>query len=181
MTRLTTLTTQARLQHTINSVIQANPGLVSDIAELLDSAGQCIGTDALNDDLRSQFDFENVLTKTDVPPTHPLYTLMGPIALKHVTAQGFLVGQDYGIPFYIIVYIDDTNELRGYVPQSGNAINPYTGQLFGEGDPQDDVIAQHLGHADYASMDYSLPHIQDQFYDKTMLIHDITTTIQLKP
>lgn len=180
MVRLTKPTTPVQLQQTIDNVILANPGVVSDTAELLLAADSCLGADVLDTDLSASFAFENVLTKADVPATHPLHTLLGGIRLKQVTAQGFLVGQDYGTPFYLILYISDRNDLRAYVPISGNAINPFTGQLFGEGHPEDDMIAQKLGHADYASMDYTIPNIQDQFYDKTMLIHDILTNINLK-
>lgn len=180
MVRLTKPTTPVQLQQTIDNIILANPGIVGNIADLLVSADSCLGADVLDADLGASFQFENVLTKADVSATHPLYTLLGGVRLKQVTAQGFLVGQDCGTPFYLILYISDRNDLRAYVPTPGNAINPFTGQLFGGGYPEDDMLAQKLGHTDYASMDYKQPHIQDQFYDKTMMLHDIISNIRLE-
>lgn len=180
MVRLTKPTTPVQLEQTINNVILANPGVVNNLSDLLVFADSCLGADVLDTDLSAGFQFENVMTKKDTQPSHPLYSLLGTMRLKQVTIHGVLVGQDYGTPFYLILYIGDRNDLRAYIPEKGNAINPFTGHLFGEGYPEDDLIAQKLGHQDYASMDYGDPAIQDQFYDKSLLIHDIITNIKLK-
>lgn len=181
MVRLTKPTTPVQLEQAINNVILANPGIVQNVSDLLLNTDQCLGADVMNVDLPSHFPFEIVLTKADTPPTHPLYTLMGPIRLRHITAQGFIAGTRGHIPFYVMIYTSDQNDLRAYVPTSGNAIHPYTGELFGQNPAADDAIARRLGYPNYRAMDYSQPNVQDQFYDKTLLIQNILTTIQPKP
>lgn len=180
MVRLTKSTTPVQLEQAINNIVLANPGIVQNTTELLLASDNCLGADILDADLSTTFAFEHVLTKADTPVTHPLYTMMGRIRVKQVTGEGFLVGNSNGTPFYLLLYMSEQNDLRAYIPTQGNAINPYTNELFGENQPQDDAIAQRLGHKSYADMDYSLPGIQDQFYDKTMLLHDILSNIHLK-
>lgn len=181
MPRYTQPTTPNQLDQLIQQIIQKNQDLVDCAEHLIIGSEECIGGAPMTKDLRSKFDFENVLTKDHVDANHALYTMMGAFTLQHLTLQGFLIGQDYGTPFYVVLYRGEKGELRAYIPKKGNAINPFSGFPFGEDQVQDDHMARKLGYADYASMDFNLPSVQYQFYDKTLLIHDIMTRIQLKP
>lgn len=180
MPRYTKAITPKELNNAINRVIQKNQTYADDVEGLLIGLAECVGTNLLEKDL-SKFYFENALLKENVKSTHPVYDLLGVISIEQVTCFGALVGTDYGTPFYVILYIDDKDRLRGYIPKDGNSINPFTNEPFGEGDDLDDKIAQMLGYVGYGDMDYSQSSVQAHFYDIDRIKADIAGRIQLRP
>jgi len=180
MVRYTTPTTPQELSTTINTIIHRNRYAVQDVEGLLIVVDTCKGVNMLAADL-SAFNYENATTETTIDQNHPLYPYIGLTQFGHVTVYGTLLSTDYGTPYYAVLYRDDKQRLRGYIPRQGNAINPITNELFGDGGIHDDRIAQFLGYADYRSMPHGTPATDAQFYDINRLTNDIVTHIQLKP
>lgn len=149
-----------------------------DLLDIFLEPDEHIGTEHVHVDLLP-YDYENIMDDPSNNGVSFMDDMLGFKTFKHVTCYGVLIGQDYGEPFYAIIYRDEAHNVRAYVPTRGNAINPQNGKPFGEDTAADDLIAQHLGYPDYAS----LPHLTDpaiaaMFFDKQALIDDITSTIQ---
>ena len=168
------------LTDTIDSIIQNNQDVVGNVEDLVICLEECIGTRLAENDF-SKFSYENILTKANSDPTHPVYDILGVNTIGQTMCLGLLIGQDYGMPFYAVLYLDNKGRLRGYIPTTGNAINPITKLPFGEDMDNDDKIAQFLGYTSYGDMDQLLPSVQAQFYDIDKLKTDITSRIQLHP
>lgn len=182
MPRYTKSTTPSQLNQEINTLIQKNQDIAGDIIDLLLSLEECYGCTHVEKDLMTNFQYENILEKDDIDQTHVLYDIMGmQTTNKGITFIGLLAGTDYGLPFYMIVYTDDKNKLRGYIPKKGNAINPLTKQPFGDGDHDDDTIAKKIGFASYQDMVVNETRAEKHLYNKQTIIQDITKRLQLRP
>ncbi|MBC9702588.1 MAG: hypothetical protein H9W83_08680 [Leuconostoc sp.] len=165
--------------------IQKNEEIADSIESALVSLEECIGTSKLMKDL-SKFDFyyENVLLEEHTKKTaedvrsyfYDDFSLMGFQTVEDRTFYGVLAGSDYGLPLYFILYQDDKNTLRGYIPSKGNVLNPHSKMPFGEDEDMDEKFAKEHGFSTVWEMDEK----GFAFLNKEQLIEDICKRLYVK-
>lgn len=167
--------------HTVNQIIDKtmhDNGYTS-IEHMLQNsismpAGDALHADIVTKHLRA---ITNTRTKP-VDPDHPMAQYLGNVTIGHVSAYGLLVGYNPFAPlYYAILYIDNRQRCRFYIPTEGNAFNPITSQPFGMDPLSDDIVANHIGFTDYADIDMRNMNDMALFYNTDMIVNDITTTI----
>jgi hypothetical protein len=175
--------TIAEFKQFLHDFIKKNDEVASDIVDVLVSLDECIGTSKLLKDLsKNNFYYENVLLEEDTKKTddrdyfYDDFPLMGYHTIDNRTFLGILAGSDYGLPLYFILYQDDKNTLRGYIPSKGNALNPLNKFPFGEDQEQDEEFSKKHGFSSVWDMEKAC----FAFLDKELLIQDICNRLQVK-
>lgn len=175
------------LKTSLDNFVKKNEEVVDDIAGALLSLEECIGGSKLLKDL-SKYDFsynyENVLLAEDTKKTpedtrsyfYDDFPLMGYQTIEDRTFFGVIAGSDYGLPLYFIVYQDDKNTLRGYIPSKGNSINPYSHCAFGENEDLDQKFAEDQGFASLWEMDSACY----KLLDEKLIMQDICKRLLVK-
>jgi hypothetical protein len=174
----------------MNSVLTKNVDIVGTKEEgnpmeaLLISFEECIGCSKVMKDL-SKYDFyyENVILKEDNAVlidektfNYNNFSLLGFQEYNGLNFYGVLGGSDYGLPLFFILYQDDKNTLRGYIPGKGNALNPLSKSPFGEDDDADEQYAKTNGFLNIREMEEK----KFTFLNKDFLLEDIIKRIILK-
>lgn len=170
----------------LEAFIQKNEEIADDMAGVLLCLEECIGgSKALKDLSKNDFHYENVILEEDAKKStesgdrsyfYDEFPLLGYQTIEDRTFFGVMAGTDYGLPLYFIVYQDDKNTLRGYIPSKGNVINPLSKLPFGEDEDADEKFAKGKGFASIWEMDEKCY----QFLDKELLIQDICKRLQVK-
>lgn len=185
-------TTDARKQ-VIKQLLRENGGVYDDLAELVTDPDDSVGAYQLKDDLE-EYSFVGFC---GCASPHPLHDLMGDIYINdNFPAEGLLIyhEDDNRIPLFVMIYLDEENRLRAYVPTSGNAFNPETGKPYGEGGiydglPEgendlnlyDDTAAKNFGFSSYADMLSKMPDAYPYLYDKQQLLAEISEAFKIEP
>lgn len=138
---------------------------ITDIIRYPDSATRAV---RLRRDL--EYPFETVLTKQDVPPSHPLYDLLGDVKINDVPVVGFLAGRTGHVPVYVMLYVDSMRDVRAFVPKKGNALNPLSYTLYGMSPSDDDRVAHFLLKRPYIELDLTDSETLGAFYSREMLL-----------
>lgn len=139
-------------------------------------------TPTLQKDL-SKFNFycENLIEKaTDLTFKDTPYfdfPLLGYQEFNGISFLGLIGGSDYGLPLFFILYIDDKNRIRGYLPSKGNAVNPLSKSTFGEDNVKDDLYFQSKGFVDMGDF---LSKDNNHLLMSELLLKDILTRIIAK-
>jgi hypothetical protein len=135
----------------------------------------------LMDDL-SKFGFlwqlENLIDLEDKHSDSPYcsFPLLGYHYHSGVSFLGLMGGSDYGEPMFFVLYQDDKNKLRGYIPSKGNSINPFSKMIFGEDEELDDKFAKEKGYEDY----HGLVKSDELLLNHEELLKDILKRIKIK-
>jgi hypothetical protein len=174
------------LKKFLDASVKKNEEVAGDIVDLLISLEECVGTSKLMKDLsKFNFYYENVLLEKDTIKStedndrdyfYDNFPLMGYQTIENRTFFGVLAGSDYGLPLYFILYQDDKNTLRGYIPSKGNVINPYSKSPFGEDEDMDEKFAKEKGFSSIWEMDEKC----FQFLNEEQLVQDICDRLLVK-
>lgn len=179
MTRFTRTISKDQLKQIISTVLFENAYEVSTINDIITHAENLNNQDLLIADLM-EHPALRVASHNGVWPAttdHPINDLIGITTIGHITAYGLLLGM-YDHPLYYgILYVDNRNRLRFYVPEAGNAINPINHQPFGIEQLADDMIAQHIGQSAYKDINPEDVNILNDFFDTHLLKADIIQNI----
>lgn len=184
--RYTKEVSKEELQEFFNKFVRKNNEVADNIGDALLNLVECIGASKVMKDLdKYDFYYENVLLKEDVEELKKLgnqkyfyddFGLLGIQQIKGRTFLGVLGGSDYGVPLYFILYQDNKNTLRGYIPSKGNALNPYINYPFGEEIDMDEKFAKDKGFNTISEMEEKCY----KFLDEELLIEDICERLQTK-
>ena len=110
------------------------PITTEELAKKIDAVGGGSNYNFVRDDLKVNFDFENVSISTS-DFGQGLDGLLGYNTLDNgMTFLGVYAGGDWEIPVFFVVYWDG-KKLRAYVPTKGNPWNTDTKQAYGNAEP----------------------------------------------
>ena len=84
--------------------------------------------DSLGKDLKISFDRENVIVDYNGAP------LLGLQTIKDFNFVGVYAGGDWEAPVFFILYYDDKNKLRAYIPSDGNPYDRVNKEAWGNGE-----------------------------------------------
>lgn len=133
------------------------------------------------------FPFENTVQVDDYPQgapeltVHPLgiQAIFGTSGMSHYYA--FLGYVDGGIALYYVLYKGVDGRLHGYTPIRGNAINPFSHQIYYMDRDADDRVARKVGFPDFRTLDDQLddPNVLDIVYDHTAMMQELLRDLSL--
>lgn len=133
------------------------------------------------------FPFENTVQVDDYPQgapelnIHPLgiQSIFGKSGMSHYYA--FLGYVDGGIALYYVLYKGTDDKLHGYTPVHGNAINPFSDQIYYMDRDADDRIARKVGFPDFRTLDDQLddPKVLDILYDHGAMMQEMLRNLSL--
>lgn len=181
------------IDQTIQHLINQNSEEIDNLSDLFDGWKESFGADPLRIDLE-EFSFATIDESTF--DNHPLYDITGNINIEELEIKGvFLVHEDANrIDLFAVLYLDEKQQLRAYVPRNGNAFNPINGKPFGEGgyyndanntpvNEDDDSAARTFGYTDYADFLHHLPSDLEKAYNKKEILEDLNDTFRnyIKP
>lgn len=92
-----------------------------------------------------EFDLENYETDPDGFRDH--MPLVGYQTIGELTFLGVSAGGDWEIPIFFLIYVDEKNKLRAYIPSKGNAYNTQTKSAYGNYEDEDEEQAKKLGYS----------------------------------
>lgn len=86
---------------------------------------------------------------------------------------------DQEVPVYYMIYYGIDDQLHGYIPRGGNAVNPFTDRPFTFND-EDDRVAQLLGFVGFRSMEqaFSDPAVAGMVYEHGRILADATCALR---
>ena len=82
---------------------------------------------SLSKDLKISFDTENMIVEND----RYGMSILGLQHIKDFNFLGVYAGGDWEVPVFFILYYDDKNKLRAYIPSDGNPYNRKTKEAWG--------------------------------------------------
>lgn len=89
------------------------------------------------------------------------------------TFYGGFVGADFTYPTFIAIYQDVNGDLRAFVPQEGNSINPLNQLPYGMDSDNDDEIAKANGFTDFNDLIHLSPDFETDMYNSEAIEEEI--------
>lgn len=111
-------------------------------------------------DKEIEFDFENTYFDACEEEEFNVEGVLGYQMVGDLATIGFIVGGDWEIPIYCILYLDaDGETFRGYIPAEGNTYNKKTKKAIGNALNDEDDDYEDLGFSDLFNLEKILADI----------------------
>ena len=148
--------------------------------------GNSVGMEKLTKDLKDAgIEYENTIfftehelhDKKEIPSILKDILLNGFQDLEGRTFYGGFVGTENTYPTFIAIYQDVNDDLRAFVPQEGNAINPLSNRPYGADKKLDDEVAKANGFSDFADLNLLSPEFEKDMYNSNAMAEEIVENL----
>jgi hypothetical protein len=113
------------------------------------------------------FSFDNIIFRQEDQ-------LMGFHQIGELSFLGLSAGGSWEWPVHFILYVNEKNQIRGYIPENGNLYNKKTASAYGNHETLDNRMAKELYDVD----DYRDLGRENEDFDA--MIKDITTLVTVR-
>lgn len=153
-----------------------------DYPDIITFANECSGGSKLAKDTTNKYWWDEGITlmDIDVEPDHPLHDLVGFVKIGDIAVYGMLGRKNETERFYVVLYVDEKNNVRGYIPKTTNSIDLDTGLLLGTNKVRDLELIQQEPSYTFPPLDPSRESVQTHIHEKEQLIQNIVARIQIK-
>lgn len=114
-----------------------------------------------------KFSFDNIIFRQEDK-------LMGFHQLGELSFLGLSAGGSWEWPVHFILYVNEKNQIRGYIPENGNLYNKKTASAYGNHEKADNQMAKNL----FDIEDYRDLGRHNEDFDS--MINDITTLVTVR-